>query len=142
MTLHTDYALRVLMQLAVEGERVTIDRIAESYGISRNHVMKVVQRLAALGYLDSRRGRLGGLQLARDPERINVGSLVREMEDTSQFVECFNPETNDCVVTPACGLRHALAGAVGQFLAHLDQFTLADLVRRPVDFGELLNEPA
>lgn len=142
MTLHTDYALRVLMQLAVEPERMTIDAIADAYGISRNHVMKVVQKLGALGYLDSRRGRHGGVQLACEPREINVGTLVREMEETGQFVECFDPDNNECVVTPVCGLRHALAGAVEQFLVHLDRFTLADLVRKPTKFRSLLHEPA
>lgn len=140
LTVHTDYALRVMMQLAVEDERLTIDAIASAYGISANHVMKVVQKLAALGYLDSRRGRNGGLRLAREPAEINVGELVRKMEETSQFVECFNSETNACVVTPACGLRHVLAGAVEQFLDHLDQFTIADLVQKPDEFRTLLRE--
>lgn len=142
MTLHTDYALRVLMQLAVAEERTTIDAIADAYGISRNHVMKVVQKLSALGYLDSRRGRHGGLQLARPAAAINIGTLVREMEETRQFVECFDAAANSCVVTPVCGLRHALAGAVEQFLAHLDRFTLADLVARRAGFREILLEEA
>ncbi|MGJ8537244.1 MAG: RrF2 family transcriptional regulator [Parasphingopyxis sp.] len=140
MTVQTDYALRVLMQLAVTGEQRTIDEIAQAYGISRNHVMKVVQRLAMLGIVDSQRGRNGGLRLARPADEINVGALVRQMEDTSQFVECFDSGTNQCVVTPACGLKHALSGAVEQFLVHLDRFTVADLVRKPVDFGQLLGE--
>lgn len=142
LTLHTDYALRVMMQLAIEEDLVTIEAIAQAYDISRNHVMKVVQRLAALGYVDSRRGRNGGLRLARAPREINVGELVRKMEETGQFVECFNSATNSCVVTPVCGLRHALAGAVDQFLGHLDNFTLADLVHKPVEFRALLHEPA
>jgi len=141
LTLHTDYALRVMMQLAVEEDLVTIEAIAQAYDISRNHVMKVVQRLAALGYVDSRRGRNGGLRLARVAREINVGELVRKMEETGQFVECFDSATSGCVVSPVCGLRHALAGAVDQFLGHLDKFTLADLVHKPVAFRALLNEP-
>ena len=139
ITVQTDYALRVLMYLAVEEGRVTIDAVADGYGISRNHVMKVVQRLSALGYVESRRGRTGGLKLARAPEDINVGGLVRQIEDIGQFVECFAPKTNRCVVTPACGLKSVLAGAVEQFLAHLDRFTVADLVLRPRMFSELLH---
>lgn len=138
MTLHTDYALRVLMQLAVAEDRITIDAIAGAYGISRNHVMKVVQQLAALGYVDSLRGRNGGLRLARPQDAINVGEVVRQMEETGQFVECFDPDTSRCVVSPVCGLKHALDGAVERFLAHLDQFTIADLLHRPFDFRELL----
>ncbi len=140
MTVQTDYALRVLMQLAVSDERQTIDAIADGYGISRNHVMKVVQRLAMFGFIDSQRGRNGGLRLARAADEINVGALVRQMEETGQFVECFDSETNTCVVTPVCGLKHALSGAVEQFLVHLDKFTIADLVRKPREFRQLLDE--
>lgn len=140
MTVQTDYALRVLMHLAVEEQRVTIDMIANAYGISRNHVMKVAQKLAALGYLDNKRGRRGGLELARDADEINVGDLVRRFEGTGQFVECFDAATNHCTVTPVCGLKHVLADAVEQFLAHLDRYTIADLIRKPVDFRTLLRE--
>lgn len=140
MTVQTDYALRVLMQLTVTEGRQTIDAIADGYGISRNHVMKVVQRLAMFGFVDSQRGRNGGLRLARPANQINVGALVRQMEEIGQFVECFDSETNRCVVTPVCGLKHALSGAVEQFLVHLDRFTVADLVRKPRDFRQLLDE--
>jgi Rrf2 family nitric oxide-sensitive transcriptional repressor len=142
MTVQTDYALRVLMFLATREDRSTIEMIAQAYGISRNHVMKVVQRLAGLGYLDNRRGRKGGLRLARDARDINVGALVRKFEDTGQFVECFDATTNQCVVAPACGLKHVLAGAVEQFLSHLDGFTIEDLVQKPVAFEALLQAGA
>lgn len=142
MTVQTDYALRVLMFLAVRDERATIDMIAQTYGISRNHVMKVVQRLAGYGYLDNRRGRNGGLRLAQKASAINVGALVRQFEDTGQFVECFDTATNQCVITPACGLKHALAGAVEQFLSHLDRFTVEDLIQKPVAFEALLQASA
>lgn len=142
MTVQTDYALRVLMFLAARDDRATIDIIAQSYGISRNHVMKVVQRLASFGYLDNRRGRNGGLRLAQKASTINVGALVRQFEDTGQFVECFDAATNQCVITPTCGLKHALAGAVEQFLEHLGRFTVEDLVQKPVAFEALLQATA
>jgi Rrf2 family nitric oxide-sensitive transcriptional repressor len=128
MSIRTDYALRTLMSLATSDSHQSIAEIARQYGISRNHLMKVAQDLAANGYVDSVLGRSGGLKLARPAEELNVGDIVRTLEDTGNFVECFNTSTNECVVTPVCGLRHVLAGGVEQFLSHLDRFTIADLV--------------
>ncbi len=143
LTLHTDYGLRVLMALAVSSERVTIAVIADRYSISRNHLMKVVQRLAQLGLVHAERGRTGGLTLAKPPVDINLGAVVRAMEETGTFVECFDRRTNQCVVAPACGLRGVLSGALLAFLQHLDRFTLADLVPQPERMAELLrlNDP-
>lgn len=128
LTVQTDFALRTLMFLSVSEGHQTIDVIARHYGISKNHLMKVAQRLVAEGYVESQRGRGGGLALARAPEALNLGALVRRFEDVGAFVECFDQTTNQCVATPACGLKHILAGGVGAFMAHLDQYTLADLV--------------
>lgn len=116
------------MFLAVKEGHHSIAEIAQTYGISKNHLMKVAQRLTAEGLVLSVRGRSGGLKLARPAAALNVGSIVRMMEDTSAFVECFDATTNACVVTPVCGLRHALAGALEAFAQHLDQFSLADLI--------------
>ena len=128
LSLHTDYALRTLMFLAAKDGHHSIAAIAGAYGISKNHLMKVAQRLTAEGFVKSVRGRSGGLKLARCPATLNVGAVVRVMEETGGFVECFDPATNRCVVTPVCGLRHALAGALEAFAQHLDQFTIADLI--------------
>lgn len=131
LTLHTDFALRTLMFLAVcEGTR-SIAEIAKAYGISKNHLMKVAQRLVAEGFVEAARGRSGGLQLARPASEINVGQVVRRMEETGTFVECFDPATNTCVITPNCQLRHALSGALEAFSRHLDQFSVADLIGDP-----------
>lgn len=124
----TDFALRTLMSLACSEELQSIADIAHQYDISRNHLMKVAQDLVANGYVESVLGRNGGLKLAQPAEALNVGTIVRALEDTGNFVECFNETTNQCVVTPVCGLRHVLADGVEQFLSHLDQFTIADLV--------------
>lgn len=134
LSLHTDYALRLLMFLAVKQQQASIDEIAKAYGISRNHLMKVGQRLTELGYVKARRGRGGGLTLAHSPESINVGELVRLVESTGAFVECFDPKTNQCRVTEVCGLQAALSLALGDFMARLDQYTLADLVPFPKKF--------
>ena len=142
LSVQTDYALRTLMFLAVKDGHHSIAEIAHAYGISKNHLMKVAQRLAAEGFVEGVRGRSGGLKLARPANALNVGSIMRIMEDTGTFVECFDVATNSCVVTPACGLRHALAGALEAFARHLDQFTIADLVPDSKSYGWQLDAQA
>ncbi len=128
ITRYTDYSLRVLMYLANKGETLsTIAEIAASYDISRNHLMKVVQELNSKGYLIATRGKNGGLRLKGKPEDINVGALVRETEQDLDLVECFG-SNNQCVITPVCQLRRALAEALDAFFAKLDEYTLADLL--------------
>lgn len=139
LSLQTDYALRALMFLAVRQGHHSIAEIASSYGISKNHLMKVAQRLAAEGFVKSVRGRSGGLKLARPADALNIGAIVRVMEDTGTFVECFDASTNICVVTPVCGLRHMLAGALESFAGHLDQFSIADAVSDIEGFRRQLN---
>ena len=142
LSVQTDYALRTLMFLAVKDGHHSIAEIAHAYGISKNHLMKVAQRLAAKGFVEGVRGRSGGLKLTRPANALNVGSIMRIMEDTGTFVECFDAATNSCVVTPACGLRHALAGALEAFARHLDQFTIADLVPDSNSYGWQLDAQA
>lgn len=126
---YTDYALRTLIYLArVAPAKATIDEIAGAYGISRNHLMKIVHDLAGTGELETVRGRGGGVYLNRDPAEINVGELARRCERTSALVECFG-EGNRCCITSACVLRTALADAREAFFQVLDGYTLADLVR-------------
>lgn len=139
LSVQTDYALRTLMFLTAKKEgHHSIAEIARQYDISKNHLMKVAQRLVAEGFIESVRGRSGGLKLARSAENLNVGSIVRTMEEMGSFVECFDPATNTCVVTPVCGLRHALSGAVEAFLLYLDAFTVSDLVQNTGRFKLLL----
>ena len=139
LSLQTDYALRTLMFLAVKDGHHSIADIASAYGISKNHLMKVAQRLTAEGFVESVRGRSGGLKLALQPAQLNVGAIVRTMEDTGTFVECFDAATNTCVVTPACGLQHVLTGALESFARHLDQFSIADLIPHKERFGAQFN---
>lgn len=128
LTLHTDYSLRVLLYLKLRGnERSTIQGISEAYGISRNHLMKVVQRLAQLGYVEANRGRGGGLRLAVEPGEINIGRVVEQTEPHLDLVECFDMETNTCPIVPACELKSALGKAQQAFLETLRGYTLADL---------------
>lgn len=132
LTLHTDYALRLLMLLALEPEALhTIEEIASRYDISRNHLMKVTQTLAGAGFVDSLRGRGGGLRLAKPAGEIILGDVVRATEDGFNLVECFDRKSNTCVVAPVCGLRGPLEEALLAFLAALDGYSLADLVANP-----------
>ena len=126
LNLRTDYALRMLMALAAKDEVVSIDWMADHYDISRNHLAKVAQDLVAAGYVVSLRGRGGGLRLARPPAEINVGDVVRSMENPTGFVACMGGKEK-CVIDGACGLKPALAGAIEAFLTHLDQFDLAQI---------------
>lgn len=139
LTFQTDYALRLLMYLAVQGDRrSSIHEIASQYGISENHLMKVTQRLAALGYVDALRGRNGGLKLAGKAEQIRIGAVVRAMEPDLAIVECLGSE-NTCTITPACSLRQVLDEARTGFLKVLDSYTLKQLVARPNKLRIALN---
>src|SRR5690606_17598163 len=144
ITLYTDYSLRVLMYIALKGEELsTIREIAESYNISKNHLMKVVQELNNKGYLIALRGKNGGLRLNGRAEDINIGALVRDTERDVALVECLG-ERNSCIITPACQLKFILSEALEAFFKTLDNYTLADLLppeRRP-EIIKLLHFPA
>ncbi|TWT09639.1 Rrf2 family transcriptional regulator [Reyranella sp. CPCC 100927] len=132
LTLHTDYALRLLMLLAMEPDDLhTVEEVARRYGISRNHLTKVTQTLVQAGFVESQRGRGGGLRLARLAEAINLGAVVRATEDGFALVECFDAEHNTCVIASACGLRGPLDEALRAFLAVLDRYSLAELIKNP-----------
>lgn len=140
LNLQTDYALRVMMALAAFGGQMSVDEIASGYGISRNHLAKVAQRLQALGYVGATRGRGGGIRLAVAPKQVNVGSVVRAFESLDGFVGCMDVTSPGCVVSGVCGLRHALDAALTHFLGHLDGYTLADLVPEAGPFLSQLKE--
>lgn len=143
LTRYSDYSLRVLTYLAVRpGQLATIEEISQAYGVSKAHLMKVVHELGRGGFLETTRGRGGGIRLARSPEEITVGDVIRQTEDNLDLVECFDPATNRCRIEPVCALRGVLAEALGSFLATLDGYTLADLVsRRRKPLLELLTTP-
>ncbi len=129
LTTYTDYTLRVLMYLGLhQGRSATIREIAEAYGISKNHLMKVVHHLGMAGLVETVRGRKGGLKLKIPPEEINLGAVIRGSEPDFFIAECFNPEQSRCVLSPACALQGVLHQATDAFLDVLDRNTLAGLL--------------
>jgi len=133
LTRYTDYALRVLIHLAARsGELCSIGEISRVYGISQNHLMKVVNDLARAGFVASARGRGGGIRLGRPAAEISVGAVVRHTEEGFELVDC-----GQCVIAPACGMNSMLDEALGAFMAVLDRYTLADLTARRADLRGL-----
>jgi Rrf2 family nitric oxide-sensitive transcriptional repressor len=140
LTTFTDYCLRVLMHVGARpDDLVNIDEIAAGYGISRNHLMKVVFRLGQLGYLETVRGKGGGMRLAKAPEQVNLGALVRQTEEDLALVECFPGGARGCRIAPVCVLRQALGEALDAFLGVLDGYTLADLLKPRRRIAQLLH---
>jgi Rrf2 family transcriptional regulator, nitric oxide-sensitive transcriptional repressor len=143
LTQYTDYSLRVLIYLAIQDQEKlsNIKEIADVYSISKNHLMKVTFELGKLGYIETIRGRNGGIRLALKPENINIGEVVRKTEEDFYLVECFNDEKNACIISPACRLKHILNDALQAYIAVLDQYTLADLVVNDQKLLELFHLP-
>jgi Rrf2 family nitric oxide-sensitive transcriptional repressor len=134
LTTFSDYALRVLMYAGSAGDRlITIEETSRVYGISRAHLMKVVNILTKTGYLKGVRGRSGGFTLARRPEKINLGAVMRATEPDFALVECF-ATGNQCVITGCCRLPNVLNEALTSFVTTLDRYTLADIMLTERDF--------
>lgn len=128
LSLFTDYSLRVLMFGALKGEAFSLSEVAGAYAISRNHLVKVVNFLSKLGYLDTRRGRGGGIELGMKPDKIRIGLVVRRTENNPVIVECFDPKTNTCPIHGMCRLKGVLGEASRAFYDSLDRYTLEDLI--------------
>lgn len=126
LTRYTDYAMRVLLYLGAQPDRVcSIGEIARAYGISQNHLMKVAHDLGKAGYVEGVRGRSGGIRLAGPADRINVGAVIRQTEEGFALADC-----GSCVIAPACGLVGVLDEALAAFMAVLDRYTLDDLLKK------------
>ena len=130
LTQMTDYALRLLMYLAQHPERLcTIAEIAEAHQVSQSHLTKITHQLGLAGWLETVRGKGGGMRLAMAPGEINLGGVVRSVEPDFALVECFSSGSR-CLLTDRCGLAVVLNDALLRFLGHLDAFTLADIAAR------------
>jgi Rrf2 family transcriptional regulator, nitric oxide-sensitive transcriptional repressor len=142
LTIHTDYALRMLIVLALrEGAVVSVGEIADSFGISRHHLIKVAQHLRSGGYVETTRGNGGGLRLAQPAAAINIGVVVRHTESDMHLVTCFAPD-GQCRIYNGCFLHSVLHEALEAFFAVLDRYCLADLVASRRLLEELLGMPA
>lgn len=129
LTLYSDYSLRVLIYLALRPQEVaTITEISDAYGVSRNHLVKVVHNLALQGFIKTSRGKFGGMWLDKAPEKINVADVVRHTEPNFHIVECFSPEPT-CPIAGICTLQNILGKATKRFMKELELYTLADLVK-------------
>lgn len=134
LTTFSDYALRVLLYAANAGDRlITIEETAKVYRVSRAHLMKVVNVLTRAGYLKAVRGRSGGFLLARSPEEIRLGAVIRLSEPDFALVECFATR-NKCILTPCCGLPRVINEALNAFVSTFDRYTLADIALKRGDF--------
>lgn len=132
LTLHADYALRVLVYLGERSpEPSSTQAISEAYGISRHHLVRVMHTLSSAGFIQLTTGRHGGVSLARDAAEISIGDVVRRTEPSLRIVECFDRTTNRCPIAPVCKLKGMLHEALEAFLGVLDRYTLADVIRMP-----------
>jgi Rrf2 family transcriptional regulator, nitric oxide-sensitive transcriptional repressor len=144
LTAYSDYSLRVLIYLASKknDELSNIKEIAEIYDISKNHLMKVIYNMGKMGYIETIRGRNGGIRLAKLPSDINIGEIIRKTEENFYIVECFEKHNNKCVMTPVCSLKHIFHDAIEQFLKVLDQYTLDDIVNQNPMMHNFFNSDA
>ena len=136
LTKYTDLSLRVLMHLALKRDvRCKIKDIAETYNVSRNHLVKVVHNLSTLGYINSTQGRSGGIRLAVSPDDIVAGDIVRAVEPSLRLIDC---ESQQCPISAACLFKEALEEAMATFLKTLDQYTISDLIRNKPQLLKLI----
>jgi Rrf2 family nitric oxide-sensitive transcriptional repressor len=139
LTLHADYSLRVLLYLTEHSDRaVSTEEISNAYGISRHHLVRVIQTLQSHSFVKASAGRKGGIVLSCDPSEINIGQVVRKTEPNFRMVECFDLETNSCPIVPVCKLRGVLGEALESFLHVLDRYSLAEVAR--LDGGQRLGD--
>jgi Rrf2 family transcriptional regulator, nitric oxide-sensitive transcriptional repressor len=139
LTIHTDYALRVLLYVGLKcDELATVAEIVKHFDISKGHAMKVVHRLAQLGYVQTLRGKKGGIRLAREPRAIMAGGVVRDVEPELGVLGCLQNRSGYCRIEECCALRSALREATNAFLTTLDRYTLADLMEPRQALSKLL----
>lgn len=142
LTNYTEYALRVLIYLGTlnSDERTSIKEISHIFSISENHLSKIVYELGKLGYIKTIRGRNGGFQLAKSPDEIVIGKVVRHLEGDLSIVECFAGRENQCVISPVCRLKPILHEALQAFIKVLDSYTLSDLIKNKIELKQIFQE--
>ncbi len=139
LTQFTDYSLRALIYITLRKESCTIKDITEAYGISNNHMVKIIHNLAKLGLIKTIRGKNGGIVMASQPETINLGRIITQLEPHFDLVPCFNKEKANCCIAPVCKLKGVLHEAQAAFMEVLDRYTLADVLHNKSDLSVLLN---
>lgn len=141
LTTFSDYSMRVIMYLGLQhGQLVTISDIAQAYNISENHLTKVVHHLAQRGYVETVRGKGGGLRLVRDPKTINIGEMIRDSEGDTGLLPCLDTDET-CCIQPSCKLMGMLREAQVALFAVLDKYTLADLLQQEASLAQILMYP-
>lgn len=139
LTSYTDYAFRTLIALAaVAPNKLTAAQISDGYGISQNHLLKVVHKLAELGFVETSRGKSGGIRLLVEPKALRLGAVVRALEPELGLVACLRTGEAPCAITPACGLKSILTEAMARFMSVLDEHTLADAITSKGRVAQLL----
>ena len=138
LTNFCDYSLRVLIYLGVKGNRSSIGEISEAYGLSKNHIVKIVHNLVKLGYIRSIQGKGGGIELALKPEKINLGEIIEQLESEFDLVECFNDSKNTCSISPVCRLKDILYQAKRAFLISLKRYSLSDILKNKTGLTHLI----
>ncbi len=139
LTQFTDYSLRALIYIMLRKESCTIKDITEAYGISNNHMVKIIHNLAKLKLIKTIRGKNGGILMAAQPEAVNLSQLIIQLEPHFDLVPCFNKEKTNCCIAPVCKLKSVLHEAQAAFMSVLERYTLADVVSNKSDLSVLLN---
>ena len=138
ITNFADYSLRVLIYLAAKQERSSIAEVSKAFGISENHLAKIVHKLSTLGYVHSIRGKHGGIELGVDPAKINLGKIIVDLEPDFDIAECFNKDRDVCIISPACRLKTYFNKAKKAFLATLGRYTLANVIKNKSELVSIL----
>tara|TARA_B100001059_G_scaffold118202_1_gene118384 strand:- start:706 stop:1140 length:435 start_codon:yes stop_codon:yes gene_type:complete len=141
LTAYTDYSIRVLVYIGINNDQLcTASEISEFYGLSRNHLSKIIHHLSSLEIIQSYKGPKGGIELAKDPKEINLGNLIRKTEPDFHIVECFASNIN-CRIAPACKLKSILYESNQLFLKNLDRYSLADVLKNRKELLKLVGTP-
>lgn len=138
LTSQTSYAIRMLMYCHSKGELATVKEVAKFYGLPERFLFKILLSLNAAGYMETLRGRNGGIRLARPADQIRLGDVIRDIEENFELAECFQAEGSDCPLVTSCGMNEALNRALAGFFDILNEYTIADLARNNHNINVLM----